>query len=277
MRNSVSVLAVLLVLTTSAARADDSAPSGDLAKIQGRWTGKFGKDNDISVAFEIKGNEVSGHFTNKDGEDVSLKGEVKLDESAKPHKAVDWVKFTGRDGQELPANLGIYSIEGDEFKVCNGGPNNPRPTEFKAGENGEQPQLIILKREKAASADASKGDLAKLQGKWSAMVGPEKNIPLVVVFKGNSASFKLTVQGEEREFAGEIKLDESAKPHKTIDWVKFKRPNGEDAPENLGIYEFDGKDLKICNGGPGNERPTEFKPGDDDHPRLIILKKERGD
>lgn len=276
MKRSVNVLVIILGLMTSAGFADDAALSGDLAKIQGRWTGKFGRDNDIVVAFEIKGNEVSGHFTTKDGEDVKLKGELKLDESAKPHKAVDWVKFTGRDGQELPANLGIYSIEGDEFKVCNGGPNNPRPTEFKAGENGEPPQLIVLKRDKTAAADAPKGDLAKFQGKWSAMVGPDKNIPLVVVFKGNTASLKLTVDGEERAFEGEIKLDENAKPHKTIDWVKFKRPNGEDAPENLGIYAFDGKDLKICNGGPGNERPTEFKAGDD-HPRLIVLKKESGD
>lgn len=120
MKRSVNVLVIILGLMTSAGFADDAALSGDLAKIQGRWTGKFGRDNDIVVAFEIKGNEVSGHFTTKDGEDVKLKGELKLDESAKPHKAVDWVKFTGRDGQELPANLGIYSIEGDEFKVCNG-------------------------------------------------------------------------------------------------------------------------------------------------------------
>jgi uncharacterized protein (TIGR03067 family) len=63
--------------------------------------------------------------------------------------------------------------------------------------------------------------------------------------------------GQEYEITGEIKLDEDAKPYKTIDWVEFVRPNGQEALDNLGLYEYNGETLRICNGGPGNERPTE--------------------
>jgi hypothetical protein len=57
-------------------------------------------------------------------------------------------------------------------------------------------------------------------------------------------------------------------------WVKFVRPNGQEAPDNLGLDEFNGKTLQICNGGPGNERPTEFKAGEGGPPPLVVLTRE---
>src|SRR5690242_3370397 len=90
-----------------------------------------------------------------------------------------------------------------------------------------------------AKSDAPKGDLARFQGKWATKVGPEKNIEAVLTIEGQGATFAFTgPEGRSVEFKGEIKIDEQAKPHKTVDWVKFVRPNGEDAPENLGLYEF---------------------------------------
>lgn len=280
MKTRFLVAMIALGFLGSLARGDEVAPEGDLAKLQGRWTATVGPEKDIPVVIEVKEKSVSYQLSTKDGQEFKATGEIKLDESAKPHKTVDWVKFKGSDGNETADNLGIYTINGDEFAVCNGGPGNPRPTEFKGGENGAPPHHVVFKRDKdraAAESAPLKGDLAKFQGKWSAMVGPEKDNPLVVVFKGTSASFKLTFQGEEREFQGEIKLDESAKPHKTIDWIKFKRPTGEDVPPNLGIYEFDGEELKICSGGAGKERPTEFKAGEAGPPQLVVLKREGGD
>ena len=280
MNRLIPALLVSLVSINADTLADDSALKGDLAKLQGKWTAKGGPDMDIPIIITIKGNAVSCKVTLKDGTEVASNGEIKLDESAKPHKTIDWRKFTRPDGQEAPENLGIYSFEGDDFKICNGGPGNERPTEFKAGEGNGPPRVIILKREPVkasdAAADAPKGDLAKFQGSWMTKVGPNKDTPFVVVFKGNSVTLRMTVQGEEREFRGEFKLDEAAKPYKAIDWVKFTRPDGEVAPPTLGIYEFDGKDLKICSGGPNMERPTEFKGGEQGHPLLVTLKKDGG-
>ncbi len=120
-----------------------------------------------------------------------------------------------------------------------------------------------------------KGDLARFQGTWTTKAGPEKNIPVVLTFKGNDVALKVSApNGQDYETKGEIKIDEKAKPHKTIDWVKFTTPMGEAAPENLGLYEFtDENTLKVCSGGPGNERPTEFKQGDGGPPQLIVLTK----
>src|SRR5205809_79202 len=98
-----------------------------------------------------------------------------------------------------------------------------------------------------ADEPVPKGDLAKLQGRWKATVGPQKNIPVTLTIKGTTASYAVNApNGEEYKATGELKVNESAQPHKTIDWVKFTRPNGEPAPENLSIYEFVGDDLKLC-------------------------------
>ena len=131
-----------------------------------------------------------------------------------------------------------------------------------------------------AAADdkaAAKGDLAKLQGKWTTQIGPEKEINLTVTF----ADHKVTAsgarpQGDKFEVRGEVRLDENAKPRKTIDWVKFVDPDGNTIADNLGIYEFtDADTVRICNGGPGKDRPTEFKAGEDAAPSLIVLKRDK--
>ena len=129
----------------------------------------------------------------------------------------------------------------------------------------------------AASADDKtpepKGDLAKLQGTWTAKVGPEKNIPIAITIKGNAVALKITApDGQEFTSNGEVKLDETARPHKKIDWVKFTGGTGDPVPDNLGLYEFvDANTLRVCSGGPGNERPTEFKAGEDGPPNLLTL------
>lgn len=129
----------------------------------------------------------------------------------------------------------------------------------------------------AAGADdkATKpgGDLARFQGGWTAKAGPKKNVPVSITIKGNTVALKVSPpNGQEYESTGELQIDEKARPNKTIDWVKFTRPNGEPAPENLGIYEFVDRDtLRVCSGGPGNERPTEFQKGEDGPPSLIVF------
>ena len=127
-------------------------------------------------------------------------------------------------------------------------------------------------------AEKPKGDLGKLQGKWTTkMKGPDgQEIPLLTIIEGKTASFKVTIpEGREIEFKGEITIDEQSKPHKTIDWVKFTTATGEAAPDNLGIYEIvDENTIKVRNGGHGNERPSDFKESQNGPPRLFTLKRE---
>ena len=273
-----AAFALVVAATATAALADDAKATAktDLDRFQGKWTTKAGPDKNADVAITIAGKAVTVTFASPDGQSIELKGELALDESAKPHKSIEWTKFANPMGEDLPDNHGIYAFEDDDaVKVCNGGPGNDRPAEFKAGE-GAGPQLFVMKRaaeKKAGDKEEVKGDLAKLQGAWTALVGPEKNIPATITFTGSSVAVEFaSPDGQSRAMKGKATLDESAKPHKALTLSGFTRPDGTAAPENLGIYAFDGKDtLKLCNGGPGKDRPTEFKDGENGGPNLIVL------
>lgn len=128
----------------------------------------------------------------------------------------------------------------------------------------------------ALAQDDKKDDLAKLQGKWEAKVGPNKDIPLTIEFKEKTAKIVITANGEDREIKGEFKLDETKSP-KEWTWTKFENPQGNAVEDNLAIYKLEGDKLTICSGGPGNERPKEFKDGDGGPPNLVELTRVKSD
>ncbi|MHC5540429.1 TIGR03067 domain-containing protein [Singulisphaera rosea] len=264
--------------------ADEKAPApkGDLAKLQGAWTGQIGPDKEIGVRLVFKGADVTLVMSRPGEKPFETTGEITIDDQAKPFKTIDWRKFAKPDGGDLGENKSIYEFEdADTLKVCSGGPDNDRPTEFKAGEDGHT-HLLVLKRdkakdnekEKAASTEAPRGDLAKFQGKWTTKVGPNKDFVLSLVIKGNVVTLSGTTgEGEDFALKGEMKLDEAAKK-KSLDWVNFKGPQGRDLPDNLALYEIkDADTIEVCSGGPGNERPTEFKEGEGGPPHIVILKR----
>ena len=272
----------VMIVAGQATAADVKPLKGDLAKFQGTWTTKLGPEHNLDAAITIKGTDVALKLTTPDGQDFEIAGVIKVDEDAKPHKTIDWIKFKTPNGDDAPDNLGLYEfVDKDTVKVCNGGHNNPRPKELKAGDGGD-PTLLTLKR-KADKPEAVKpgdtkpveikGDLAKLQGSWTGDVGPEKNVPVTLVFKESTVSLIITFNGEDRTFKGEVKLDEAAKPQKTIDWINFKGVNGDDTPPNLGIYKIDADKFTVCSGGPGNPRPTEYKGSDEGPPNLTTFTK----
>ena len=108
------------------------------------------------------------------------------------------------------------------------------------------------------------------------MVGPDKNIPIVVEFKDNVANILVTAQEGDLKIKGEIKLDQTKTP-KEWDWTKFETPDGRDVKDNLAIYKLDGDKLTMCSGGPGNPRPTEFKDGDGGEPSVIEFTRVKDD
>jgi uncharacterized protein (TIGR03067 family) len=270
--------ALLGAVGVAGVRADDPAPKGDLARLQGQWTATFGPQK-IVVVVTIKGTAATMTFTLPDGRTRESKGEIKIDENAKPNKTIDWVNFTTRSGEPAPPNLGIYKLSGDAVTICNGGPGNERPTVFKDGEGG-RPQLFDLYRKTASAAAGAEttsaaGDLAKLQGRWTAKIGPDQQGTFSLTIQGNSVAVTIRMpEGQSRDSKGEIKIDENAKPNKTLDWVNFTTRSGEPAPPSLAIYKLDGGTLTICSGGPGNDRPTEFKTGENNRPRLLVLTRE---
>ncbi len=278
-----AIAAALILLAPALAAADDppkaDKPAGDLAKVQGSWKTMAGPNMDVPIVMTIDGDSAQIRIAPADGRAMTIRGKLKLDESAEP-KAWDFVDGTGPDGQDLPPMPAIYKIEGDKLTLCSGEPEGGRPTEFKAG-TGRFPSLRVYDRVEEgdapkpanAPADAIPGDLGKVQGKWSAMIGPDKNIPIVIEVKGKAITLSLTTpEGQEFDIDGEVALDESTKPGRW-DWVNFKGIDGEAVPDNLGLYKLDGDELTIVSGGPGNPRPAEFVEGQGGPPNLVVLKR----
>jgi uncharacterized protein (TIGR03067 family) len=125
------LLAGTALLGAAPGRAD--APRGDLTRLQGCWTAQAGPQRNYQVRLEIQGATARVKIVTPQGVTVRAQGEVRVDESASPH-ALDWVHFQGVNDQRLPDIAAIYELAGDTFRVCNGGPDNERPTEFKPGD-----------------------------------------------------------------------------------------------------------------------------------------------
>jgi uncharacterized protein (TIGR03067 family) len=292
----VTAAAVCLV-SLLAGTTDGPAPEGDLARLQGRWTAMIGPFASVPLSLEVRGSDLTIVMTPPQGKAITLKGELRLDEKAKP-KTMDWTKLSA-NGKVGPDVLSVYGLEGDTLKIQGSGPGKPRPTELKDAESDTGPRNLVLTRAKdEPKADSAKreesktsspattaekpaeavegvlsGDLAKVQGKWRTTIGSNHETPVDIEIKGTAVTAAFpNEQGEMMRLKGELKLDPKAKP-KTVDWLKFTAPDGEDLPDNLGIYELDGDDWKVCNGGPGMPRPTEFRQGEGGPPNLIILKR----
>jgi len=257
-------MTALVLLAAALPALADSKPDekkGDLAKFQGEWKTKL---REIDLKLTIKEKKVVASFTNDEGKELSLDGEIALDETATP-KRVDFLKFHGPNGNEMKDNLGIYTIEGEKITICLGGAGNDRPTEFKNGDGGT-PTLVVLERTDAKPA----GDLAKFQGKWKTKLG-ELEVDVEFADKKVVASF-VDGDGNMRKLEGEIVVNDAASP-RTIDFVKFKGGDGNEMQDNLGIYRIDDDKITLCLGGPGNARPSEFKAGDGGEPTLLTLEK----
>ena len=102
---------------------------------------------------EIQGRAVTVEIRMPKGLKIHAEGELKIDEKASP-KAIDWVHFTAMEGQEMPEVLAIYELDGGTLKLANGGPNNPRPKEFRAGD-GVLADVVTLTRPKVAGEKAN--------------------------------------------------------------------------------------------------------------------------
>src|SRR3712207_6346156 len=98
-----SLLSALFVsaLFVATAPAADVTPTGDLARLQGRWTTRAGPRRDILVVLEVEGRQVRVGITTPLGLAIRVQGELILDETVAP-RALDWTKISGLDGQDLP-------------------------------------------------------------------------------------------------------------------------------------------------------------------------------
>ena len=128
----VCLFALLMLVFPWSVAADDAKK--ELDKFQGTWT---------SVSYEIGGTKIEGDdlravvssivfkesaFEWKSGQSSSEKGLIKIDVSKDP-KHIDFV-YESDTGTKTTAWVGIYSIEGDTFKLCVRPGMGDRPKDF---------------------------------------------------------------------------------------------------------------------------------------------------
>jgi uncharacterized protein (TIGR03067 family) len=106
---------------------------------------------------------------------------------------------------------------------------------------------------------AAAEDLARMQGDWIAIESKQNGIKhppedAQTLFRTISNDKFSVFRYSKKLSEGTFKIDPTQSP-KTIDSRLASTPDG---PPILGIYEFDGENLRICNAPPGKPRPKDF-------------------
>jgi uncharacterized protein (TIGR03067 family) len=236
---------------------------GDLKKLQGTWTM-------TGIEVEGSGMPFSGSRVVLDGKKFTTiamggdySGTVELD-SAKSPKTLDLLFTSGP--HKGAKSLGIYEIDDDTWRICLAFAGiERRPKEF-ATAPGSGLALETLKRgdvsapvEPAFEGDG--GPATEIEGEWKMVSGSMDGHPMQAslvqqgrrVAKGN----RLTVLfGTQVYLKARVMLDPSKSPRQ-IDYAIASEAGARSM--QLGIYELDGKKLKICMAGVGRPRPMEFE------------------
>ncbi|MDX2036941.1 MAG: TIGR03067 domain-containing protein [Isosphaeraceae bacterium] len=267
MRPISRIMTVAMVLIAGTIARGDEKPTGDLAKLQGAWTGLGGPSRNVPFTLTVDGTKLVFEFEIQ-GEVRKVEGRIRLDEKAEP-RTLDFHGFTSPNGDAIPENQGIYRLEDDRLTVCSGGPGNPRPTEFKAGADGPPNLQVLTRVAKAGEPKPVDAALKPFQGNWKTKLR-DLEITLSIVDDKVSAEY-VDPDGNTAKLDGEIVVNAAVTP-KTIDFVKFHRDADAPMPDNLGIFTVGEGEITICLGGAGNPRPTEFK-NEEGGATIITLKK----
>jgi uncharacterized protein (TIGR03067 family) len=114
------------------------------------------------------------------------------------------------------------------------------------------------------------GDQEKIQGTWALVSGERGGKPLPDEVVGHVkliiSGKKLTTKNKDRQTEATFKIDPNQEP-KEID-IEM------DGGVGKGIYQLDGKTLKIAHGEVGDARPKEF-PKAGSGLTILVLKREK--
>jgi len=189
-------------------------------------------------------------------------GDIVVDSDARP-KTFD-LTFT-KGPEKGNTNRGIYEIEEGGWRLCLATRGDARPKKF-ATKPGTGHALQTLRRAAPAKpakapARAASKSATELEGEWSLVSGYMSGKPMddvmiqygVRSFAGNRTTLKF---GPQTYIDALFTLDASQTPH-AIDFAHTKGMYA--GKDQLGIYESDGKTLKLSTAPPGQPRPADFE------------------
>jgi uncharacterized protein (TIGR03067 family) len=234
------------------------------------------------VALEVEGQQmpagmlaaarivVKGDRFQSLGMGAVYEGTIKVDLSANP-KTLDMTFTAGPEKGNT--NLGIYELAGDDWTLCLATRGGGRPKRF-AAEPGTGHALETLKRGKPALAAAasagtpavqspvSSAPATELEGEWSMvsgfMDGHPIDAPMVKYGKRVTRGNQTTVQFGPQVFMQATFTLDPAKTPREIDFVHTQGMHT--GKTQLGIYNCDGKRLRLSSATPSQPRPADFEP-----------------
>jgi uncharacterized protein (TIGR03067 family) len=278
---------VLFLLPT----ARGQEPTGDLARLQGRWATfvEYPGGKKAKVIMEFKGNLVTSSMgdvrdakvePNVEAPDSQM--EVRVNEEATP-KTIDFVngkylkveKGSLAEKFGVPDMMGIYELKGDTLHLAMGPFSKKRLTTFKPEpgvsvqtytrgtepvEEVVKPTPKTTKAGKPAARPALTGDLALLQGTWQVQSGHlNASSKETLVIEGDVLTATAKVAKGEARYSSKIALDETASP-RAIDFLN-PTAGSKKLPPAYGIYELNGDTLTIHKSGVGKPRANVFEVG----------------
>jgi uncharacterized protein (TIGR03067 family) len=185
-------------------------------------------------------------------------GTMSIDETVKP-KSFDLKFITGPEKGNI--SLGIYELDGDQWKMCLTLRGGKRPAKFatKAGAGVALQTLVRAPKTSAKSAAAPAGEIApELDGEWTVAQ---------LVMDGQPLAEGMLNWGKRSVRNGEVKvtmgpqtvLHVRANIERSHDpgWINYVHAKG--GAVQLGIYKLEGNTLTTCMAKAGAPRPDKFE------------------
>jgi uncharacterized protein (TIGR03067 family) len=137
------VLSVGLIVAADTPKRDTAKT--EMERLQGSWIMIGGEEKGSKLTEEAAKEEKQSFIF--EGDTVTIikgdargKAKYRLDPSKKPK----WIDFIYSDGESPATNHAIYSLEGDELKICVSRKWNPNSSD-------ERPPAFTTKREEGSS------------------------------------------------------------------------------------------------------------------------------
>jgi len=243
----------------------------DIDLLQGTWNVSALEVDGQKMPESVLGTAqivIKGSRFTSTGMGAVYEGTIELDTSKKPKHLTMHFDAGPEKGNK---NLGIYEIKNDRFKICLATRGNARPSRF-ATEPGTGFALETLTKTRARKRAAAKttttpsGPATEFEGEWRMVSGVSNGVPMeestVQWVRRKTIGDETTIYAGPQVMAKMKFTVDSAKSPKTIDYVNTGGANKGKHQE--GIYDLEGKILRICVAAPGAQRPKEFesKAGD---------------